>query len=99
MLFSRLTAGLLRLVRLLLTAVFLVSLVVAGLFALVVHVLWALLRGRKPAVFHLYTQFRDASRRFRGPGMGFPPRTETTSPASDIVDVDAHEVDGVSKLK
>ena len=99
MLFSRLTAGLVRLVLLLLTAVFLVSLVFAGLFAVVVHVLWALLRGRKPAVFHLYTQFRDASRRFRSPGMGFPPRPGATPPAPDIVDVDAREVDGVSKLK
>lgn len=93
---SGLMAGLLRVLLLALSAVFVVSLIVAGLFVVLVSVLWSLVRGRKPAVFHIYTQFRDASRRFHG--AAFTPRP-TQASTEDIVDVDAREVDGTSKLR
>ncbi len=87
---------LMRLLLVLLSAVFVVSLVVAGLFVVFVSVVWQLLHGRKPTVFHIYTQFRDASRRFRAGGFSSAPPART---ASDVVDVDAHEVDGIGRLK
>lgn len=95
---SGLWAGLSRLVLLLFSAVFVVSLVVAGLVAIMVTALWSLLRGHKPAVFRIYSQFRDASRRFGARASGYQ-SAATRHAAADVVDVDAHEVDGVSRLK
>jgi hypothetical protein len=93
---KRILAGLVRVLLLLFSAVFLASLVVAGLFVLLVTIVWSLLRGRKPAVFHVYTQFRNASQRFRHGGFAAPSPQPS---AADIVDVDAHEVDVTRSLK
>ena len=88
--------GLSRLVLLLFSAVFIVSLVVAGVMVLLLTILWSLLRGKKPAVFQIYSQFCEASKRFRGTGFQSHPAAEQPK---DIVDVNAREVDEADKLK
>jgi len=70
--------------------VFVVSLLVAGLVAVVVTVVWALLRGRKPAVFTTVSRFRQASHKFRQGTWSGP--TAPPSKDSDVVDVQAREV-------
>jgi len=90
--------GLYRLVLLLVSVAFIAALVVAGLTVLLATVLWSLLRGRKPAVFQVYSQFRDMSSRFRGTGSGVASSPAPNSPV-DVVDVEAREVDGTNKLR
>ena len=67
------------------------SVLLVVLLAVGVHVLWSLVRGRKPALFTTFTRFRQASQHFSAGGWGRSggfagPRTE------DVVDVQVHEV-------
>lgn len=88
--------GLLKLVLVLLTFVLGVALLLAAITVVMVSALWSLLRGRKPAIYTTYTQFRQASQAFRQgtawPGQRPPPGV---NPA-DVVDVQAHEVSNPS---
>lgn len=75
-------------------AVALVALVF-GLLGLAVSVVWSLLTGRKPAAWVTWTRMRQASRQFRtahGNGPWAAARQQGVHPASDVVDVQAHEV-------
>lgn len=67
----------------------------AAIAVVMISALWSLLRGRKPAIYTTYTQFRQASQTFRQggswPGQRPPPGV---NPA-DVVDVQAHEVSEV----
>ncbi|HMN92124.1 MAG TPA: hypothetical protein PKC60_02735 [Hydrogenophaga sp.] len=86
--FGRLWRGLFGLLMALAGLVFLVSLMLAGLIAVALLSLWALLTGRKPAPVVVFQRFRQASTRFGQagwPGSG-------GRAAGDVVDVQAHEV-------
>jgi hypothetical protein len=88
---SRVLRGLLKLFMVLAGAVFFLSLLIFIFGAVLITIVWSLLRGRRPAVFTTVSRFRQASqhlRQGRWPGNGAP------SPAanSDVVDVQAHEV-------
>ena len=86
--------SLMRLVLVVFAASMVLALLLVGLSAVLLTVLWSLLIGRKPAAFATFTRFRDASRQFRGgswPGAAAPARGSS----DDIVDVQAHEVLGV----
>ncbi len=94
--FGRLARGVLRLLLLVAGLVFLVSLMLAGLIAVALLSLWALLTGRKPAPVVVFQRFRQASTRFDPTGWAAPGRAETV----DVVDVQAHEVpdDGLPRV-
>lgn len=94
-LLSELVAGIFRgavkLVLLVLAAIFALSMLCAGLLVVVVMVLRFLLTGRKPAVVTTFTRFNQAAQQFR-PGFR-PGATRAAHPDdADIVDVQAHEV-------
>lgn len=83
-----------QLIKLILLAV--LGIVVAGFLLLglciaLLSMLWSLVRGKKPTMFTVFQQFRQASAQFGQARWGRP-----TSPASaanaDIVDVQAREV-------
>ncbi len=91
-----------RLIKLLLIA-FAASMVLAmllvGICAALLTLLWSLLTGRKPAAFSAFARFRDASRQFQqgawtAPGAPGPGRSAPGGNSADIVDVQAHEVRG-----
>lgn len=81
----------LKLVLLVWVSLLALSVLVVVLAAVAVSVLFSLLRGRKPALFTTFTQFRQASQQFRAGGWnragGF-----AQPAAADVVDVQAHEV-------
>ena len=80
-----------KLVFLLLTTVFVLVMLALGITVAVLTVIWALLSGRKPALFTNFMRFRHAAR-------PFSPKTWTKqaayphTPDVDVVDVQAHEV-------
>jgi len=83
---GRLLRGLLRFLLALAGLVFLASLMLAGLIAVALLSLWALLTGRKPAPVMVFQRFRQTSARYgtwSGPGR---------STGDDVVDVQAQEV-------
>jgi len=94
--FGRLWRGLLGLLMALAGLVFLVSLMLAGLVAVALLSLWALLTGRKPAPVVVFQRFLQASTRFGPTGWSGPGRPT----AGDVVDVQAHEVpdEGVPRV-
>lgn len=94
--FGRLWRGLFGLLMALAGLVFLVSLMLAGLIAVVLLSLWALLTGRKPAPVVVFQRFRQASTRFGQAGWAGPGGPA----AGDVVDVQAHAVpeEGVPRL-
>lgn len=86
--------GAVKLVLLVLAAVFALGVLCVGLLVVAVLVLRFLVTGRKPAVVTTFTRFNQAARQF-GPGFR-PGATGAARPDSaDIVDVEAHEVRAV----
>lgn len=84
--------GVVKLVLLVLAAVFAVSVLCAGLLVVIVMVLRFLVTGRKPAVVTTFTRFNQAAQQFRP---GFRPGSDAAGAhagGADIVDVEAHEV-------
>jgi hypothetical protein len=71
--------GVIKVVLLVLTTVFVLSVLCVGLVVVLAAVVRFLLTGRKPAVVSTFTRFSQAAQQFR-PGRG------------DVVDVQAHEV-------
>lgn len=91
---AHLFRGLIRLVLMAFAACMVLALLLVGLSAALLMLLWSLLTGHKPAVFTTFSRFRDMSRQFQGgawPGAAAPAR----GTSDDIVDVQAHEVRGV----
>ncbi len=74
------------------------ALLLVGLSAALLTLLWSLLTGRKPAAFATFTRFRDASRQFRGKAWQGG-ASSARGQSEDIVDVQAHEVRGVLEDK
>ncbi len=72
------------------------TVVIAGILAIGISVallalLRAVLTGRKPAAWQTFMRFRHSSQRFRS-GVWSGPSAQPDSKASDVVDVQAHEV-------
>ena len=84
---ASLLRGAVKLVLLVLAAVFALSVLCAGLLVVAVLVLRSLLTGRRPAVVTTFTRFNQAAQQFRPGGA-----TATRQDSADIVDVEAHEV-------
>jgi hypothetical protein len=82
---GRLLRGFFRILLALAGLVFLASLMLAGLIAVALLSLWALLTGRKPAPVMVFQRFRQGSARY-GAWSG------ATRPGGDVVDVQAQEV-------
>jgi len=91
---SGILRGVVKVVLLALTAVFVVGVLCVGLALVVVLVLRFLLTGRKPAVFTAFTRFNQAAQQFR-PGFRSANAGATHPGSADIVDVEAHEVRAV----
>lgn len=79
--------GLTKLVATAMLGVLVMSLLLFGVAAALLSVVWSLLRGKRPAMFTVFQSFQQMSRQFRrGPGGA------TTAAPGDVVDVQAHEV-------
>lgn len=80
-----------KLVFLVLATVFVLAVLALGITVAVLTVIWALLSGRRPALFTNFMRFRHAAR-------SFGPKTWSRQSASlhtldvNVVDVQAHEV-------
>jgi len=85
---GRLGRLVLRLALGLAAAVFLLSLLLASLLAVLGVSLWSLLTGRKPAPVVLFTRMRERSRQFAAGGWG----PTANAPRGDVVDVEAREI-------
>ena len=86
--------SLIKLVLIASAAVVVAGVLLIGLSAALITLVWSLLTGRKPAAFTTFMRFRNASRHFQN--RGWPERTapagSTSAAHADIVDVQAHEV-------
>jgi hypothetical protein len=88
---AHLFRSLIRLLLMAFAASMVLALLLLGLSAALLVLVWSLLTGRKPAFYTTFTRFRDLSRQFQGgtqPGTPAPTRGNS----EDIVDVQAHEV-------
>jgi hypothetical protein len=83
--------GVIKVALLLLTAIFILGVLCVGLVVVLVAVIRYLLTGRKPAVVTTFSRFNQAAQQFR-PGGWQRQGPGATTHASDIVDVQAHEV-------
>ncbi len=83
--------GLARLFTLALLGTFVASLLLLGVAVALLSVLWSLLRGKRPAMFTVFSTFQQASRQF-GQRRAGAPRGTAASDAGEVVDVQAHEV-------
>ena len=86
--------GMVKLVLLVLAAVFALAVLCAGLLVVVCLVLRFVLTGRKPAVVTTFSRFNQAAQQFR-PGFGTGGATAGRPNSAEIVDVEAHEVRSV----
>lgn len=80
-----------KIVLLVLTAVFVLSVLCIALVLVLMVMIRFLLTGRKPTIFTTVTRFHQAAQQFRPgswPGHGTAARPDT----ADVVDVQAHEV-------
>lgn len=96
---ASLLRGVVKLVLLVMAAVFALSVVLAGLLVVVFMVLRFLVTGRKPAVVTTFARFNQTAQQFR-PGFrpgatGGAHSSGAHSSGADIVDVEAHEVRSV----
>ena len=87
--FARLVRGVLKLVLGVAALVFVLSLLLATLVAVLGMSLWALITGRKPSPFVVFNRFRQTSQRYT---QGAWPSRSPVQPMGDVVDVQAHEV-------
>lgn len=90
--------GVVKLVLLVLAAIFALSVLCAGLLVVAFMVVRYVLTGRKPAVVTTFTRFNQAAQQFRPgfrPGFGPGAASGAHPDNADIVDVEAHEVRAV----
>ncbi len=86
--------GAVKLLLVLVAAVFVLSLLLAAIVVMLGVSIWSLVTGRKPEPVKIFTQFRQSSARF-APSGGWPgQRGQGTQGrrAPEVVDVQAHEV-------
>jgi hypothetical protein len=83
-----------KLVLVVLAALFALTVVCVGLVVVAVMVLRFLLTGRKPAVVTTFSRFNQAAQQF-GPGAWSGKASALRPESADIVDVEAHEVRAV----
>jgi uncharacterized membrane protein len=93
---TRVLRRMLKLALFLLAGALALGLVTVVLAAVLLHAVWSLMMGRKPAVFTTYTRFRQATQAFRQRGAGFEPAARPFD-AVDVVDVQAVEVNEPSR--
>ncbi|MEO7108614.1 MAG: hypothetical protein ABIZ09_19730, partial [Rhodoferax sp.] len=79
-----------KMVLIVLTALFALTVLCIGLVIVAAMVLRFLLTGRKPAVVTTFSRFNQAAQQFR-PG-GWSGSKPDSANSADIVDVEAHEV-------
>jgi hypothetical protein len=79
-----------KVVLLLLTALFVLGLLSVGLVVVLATMIRFLLTGRKPAIVTTFTRFNQAARQFR-PG-SWSGHAGASTDSADVVDVQAHEV-------
>jgi hypothetical protein len=84
--------GLFKLALIVLTFSLGVAFLLAAIAVVAISALWSLMRGRKPAIYTTYTQFRQASQAFRQGGAWPGQRPPSSVNPEDVVDVQAHEV-------
>ncbi len=94
-LISNLLSGVLRIViklaLLVLTALFVLTVLSIGIAVALLTVIWALLSGRKPALFTNFMRFRQAAQPF-GPKNWRGPARASAPQATEVVDVQAREI-------
>ncbi len=83
--------GVLRLVLLVASGIFVLSFLAAALIVVVAVSLWSLLTGKKPAPVMMFEQFRARSQRFGQGAWGQDGAASRQS--NDVVDVEVIEVD------
>jgi len=89
---GRVLRGIVRLVLVAAATVFVLSFLLAALFAVLLVSLWSLLTGRKPAPVVLFSRMREQSQRYtRGVWPGHSAQGDSRTTA-DVVDVQATEV-------
>lgn len=86
--------GLVRLWLFAIGAALVILIMVVALVIALLSVVWSLLRGRKPAAFTIFNQFRQASQQFRT-GHWLGANMSKGMGASDVVDVQAREMPSV----
>ena len=86
--------GVVKVVLVVLTALFALGVLCIGLIVVAVMVLRFLLTGRKPAVVTTFSRFNQAAQQFR-PGAWSGNAAAAHPDSADIVDVEAHEVRAV----
>ena len=100
---TRTLRGLSRLFTLAVLGSFVLGLLLLGIVAALLSVLWSLVRGKRPALFTVFQFFQRASRPFGQRPGAMPPSTpdsaaagmrwpRSAANADDVVDVQAHEV-------
>lgn len=90
--FGRVLRGVLRLVLVVASLIFVFSLLLAAIVVMLGVSLWALVTGRKPAPAVVFSRFRQTSQRYT---QGVWPGSATGDArrsAADVVDVEATEV-------
>jgi hypothetical protein len=94
-LISSLVSGVIRtvlkLVFLVLTVLFVLTVLSIGITVALLTVLWSLLTGRKPALVTNFTRFRQAAQPF-APGTWRRQAAQAQSADADVVDVQAREI-------
>ena len=80
-----------KLVFLVLTAVFVLAVLAIGITVALLTVIWALLSGRRPALVTNFTRFRQAAQPF-GPKAWTRPAAPPKPQDTEVVDVQAREV-------
>ncbi|NVO04848.1 MAG: hypothetical protein HXX19_02275 [Rhodoferax sp.] len=91
---NSLLRSLLKLVLLASATIVVLGLLLIGLSAALLTLVWSLLTGRKPAAFTTFMRFREASRQFQSRAWSAGGTPAARQPDDDIVDVQAHEVRG-----
>jgi hypothetical protein len=86
--------GVIRLVLVGFAATMVLCMLLVGIVATLLTLLWSLLTGRKPAAYSTFVHFRDASRQFQERTRASHGKASAGN-SSDIVDVQAHEVRNV----
>ena len=90
--------SLIRLALALLLGLVVAGFVLLGIGVALLSVLWSLLRGKRPAMFTVFRTFQQASRQFRGAAgpARRPMAAAKGANGTDVVDVQAHEVQPVT---
>ncbi|MCF8209645.1 MAG: hypothetical protein K9K38_09620 [Rhodoferax sp.] len=88
---ARILRGLLRLLLIAMTGVFVLTVLLIVFCAVLASMLWSLLTGRRPTMRTNFTRFYQASEPLRR-GMWRKTASRSSTENSDIVDVPVHEI-------